>query len=275
VFFMKECFRCGVSEDKVEIFHAISGKGIVKICAECNRIEQFPIMKKPTEDQVLQSRSPRSKSIQERLNAMRGGATQKRIANQEVTLRQIIDKKFAAQRQTSSQLPSDLIPNFHWEIQRAKRIKKVTREEFAKGIGESDATIRMIEQGLLPNNDYRIIAKIENFLGVSLRKPSSGFPDTSRRYVLDNSLIEKEEKSLPQKRLSFSIDHAKEPDIVNARRIKERYESEIPAYVKKESKKTEEKKEPVDTWEEEYAEDDEQYLDNPEESYESDNEDKE
>jgi ribosome-binding protein aMBF1 (putative translation factor) len=269
---MKECFRCGISEDKVEIFHAISGTGIVKICADCNKREHLPIMKKPTDEQILQSRSPRSKSIQERLNAMRGGATQKRFANQEVTLRQLIDKKFAAQKQTSSELPSDLIPNFHWEIQRAKRIKKITREEFAKGIGESDVTIRMIEQGLLPNNDYRIINKIESFLGISLRKQNSGLHDAGRRYILDNSLIEKEEKELPSKRVSFNIDTEKMQDVSGVKRIKEKYESEIPAYVKKESKKDETKKEPVDTWEEEYSQDDEQYLDNPEEFYESEGE---
>jgi|WetSurMetagenome_2_1015567.scaffolds.fasta_scaffold170060_2 ribosome-binding protein aMBF1 (putative translation factor) len=271
---MKECYRCGISEDNAEIFHAISSKGIVKICADCNKLEHLPVMKKPTEEQILQSRSPRSKSIQERLNAMRGGATQKRLANQDVTLRQIIDRKFQSQRQVSQQLPSDLIPNFHWEIQRIKRIKKMTREEFAKGIGESDATVRMIEQGFLPNNDYRIINKIESFLGISLRKQSSGFPDTSRRYILDNSLIAKEEKSLPPKKLSFNIESSKNPNVAEGKRIKEKYESEIPAYVKKESKKPEEKKEPVDTWEEEYAKDDEQYLDNPEEFYDYDKEDK-
>jgi ribosome-binding protein aMBF1 (putative translation factor) len=270
---MKECFRCGISEDKAEIFHAISGKGIVKICADCNKIEQFPIMKKPTEEQILQSKSPRSKSVQERLNAMRGDFGKSRLANQEVTLRQLIDKKFQSQKTSSTQIPSDLIPNFHWEIQRVKRIKKMTREEFAKGIGESDTTARMIEQGFLPNNDYRIINKIESFLGISLRKPTSGFPDT-RRYILDNSLIKKEEKELPAKKLSFNMNTSKDQNISDVKRTKEKYESEIPAYIKKESKKPEEKKEPVDTWEEEYAEDDEKYLDNPEEFYDYDEENK-
>jgi ribosome-binding protein aMBF1 (putative translation factor) len=270
---MKECFRCGISEDKTEIFHAISGKGIVKVCAECNKIEQFPIMKKPTDEQILQSKSPRSKSIQERLNAMRGDIRSSRMANRDVTLRQLIDKKFQSQKTASSQLPSDLIPNFHWEIQRAKRIKKMTREEFAKGIGESDETMKLIEQGFLPNNDYRIITKIESFLGISLRKPTSGFPDT-KKYILDNSLIAKEEKEIPAKKISFNINTSKDSEAYEIKKTRERYNSEIPAYIKKESKKEELKKEPVDTWEEEYAEDDEKYLDNPEEFYDYDEENK-
>jgi transcriptional regulator with XRE-family HTH domain len=168
-----------------------------------------------------------------------------------------------------------LIPNFHWEVQRAKRIKKLTREEFAKGIGESDATVRMIEQGFLPNNDYKIINKIESFLGISLRKPgTSGFPNTERKYSLDNSLIAKEEKEMPTKKLSFDGDASKELKISDVKRMKQKYESEIPAYVKKDNKKEEPKKQPVDSWEEEYAEDDEKYLDNPEESFEDEEESK-
>jgi ribosome-binding protein aMBF1 (putative translation factor) len=268
---MKECFRCGVSEDKVKIYHAISGRGIVKICEDCNKIEQLPIMSKPTDEQILQSKSPRSKSIQDRLKAMRGEIDKNRVVGKEVTLRQIIDKKFQAQK--SQMPPSDLIPNFHWEIQRAKRVKKITREEFAKGIGESDVNVRMIEQGFLPNNDYKIINKIESFLGISLRKQgTSGFPNTDRKYTLDNSLIAKEEKEMPAKKLSFDMDSSKELKISDVKRMKEKYESEIPAYVKKESKKEETKKQPVDSWEEEYAEDDEKYLDNPEESFEDEEE---
>jgi len=264
--FMKECFRCGVSEEKVKIYHAISSRGIVKICEDCNKIEQLPIMNKPTDEQVLQSRNPRSKSIQERLNAMRGDVNKNKFSGKEVTLRQLIDKKFQAQK---PQIPLDLIANFHWEIQRAKRIKKLTREEFAKGIGESEANVRMIEQGILPNNDYKIINKIESFLGINLRKAgTSGFPNTDRKYELDNSLIAKEEKEIPVKKLSFGLDTTKELKISDVKRMKEKYESEIPAYIKKDQKKEESKKQPVDSWEEEYAEDDEKYLDNPEESYE-------
>jgi ribosome-binding protein aMBF1 (putative translation factor) len=262
---MKECFRCGASEERVKIYHAISNRGIVKICEDCNRIEQLPIMNKPTEEQIIQSKSPRSKSIQERLNAMREGINRNKFVGKEVSLRQLIDKKFQAQK---PQTPSDLIPNFHWEIQRAKRIKKITREEFAKGIGESEANVRMIEQGILPSNDYKIINKIESFLGINLRKQgTSGFPNTDRKYTLDNSLIAKEEQEMPPKRLSFNIDTTKELKISDVKRMKEKYESEIPAYIKKDNKKEESKKEPIDSWEEEYAEDDEKYLDNPEESY--------
>jgi|WetSurMetagenome_2_1015567.scaffolds.fasta_scaffold167116_2 ribosome-binding protein aMBF1 (putative translation factor) len=270
---MRECFRCGVSEDKAKIYTAISGRGIVKICEDCNRIEQLPIMNKPTDEQILQSKSPRSKSIQDRLNAMRGGDINKnKIMGGEVTLRQLIDKKFSAQK---PQAPSDLIPNFHWEIQRAKRLKKITREEFAKGIGESEISVRMIEQGILPSNDYKIINKIESFLGISLRKSgTSGFPNTERKYRLDNSLIAREEKELPAKKLSFDMDTSKDLKISDVKRMKEKYESEIPAYVKKDSKKEEPKKKPVDSWEEEYAEDDEKYLDNPEEFYEDEEESK-
>jgi transcriptional regulator with XRE-family HTH domain len=157
--------------------------------------------------------------------------------------------------------PTDLIENFHWTIQRIKRARKITREEFAKAIGEDEAVVRMIEQGVLPNNDYKIINKIETYLGISLRKPgNSGFPDTSikakeRRFVLDNSLIEKEKQEETPGKLSFNFSDSKQLKISDLKEMKKKQEG-----VNDNSKDN--------VWEEEYSQDDEKFLDEPEEFYE-------
>jgi len=201
-------------------------------------------MKKPTEEQIADSKTLRPKSVQERLTNM----NKNRLMGKEVTLRALIDKTFKG---SAVQIPSDIIPNFHWTIQRIRRARRISREEFAKGIGESDSTVRMIEQGLLPENNYKIINKIESFLKISLKKAgSSGFPDTdsSRRFVLDESLTEK--VAVPKK-LGFDTNTVNELKIGDLKEIK-----------KKEEEKT---KGSSDSWEEEYSQDDEQFLDNEEE----------
>jgi transcriptional regulator with XRE-family HTH domain len=145
-----------------------------------------------------------------------------------------------------------LIPNFHWTIQQIRRTRRITREQLAKGIGESEATIRMVEQGILPNGDYKIINKIETYLKVNLRKGSS--VPARREFSLDNSLIEKERKEeIPQpKKLSFTMPATKELKIGDLRNMK-----------KQESEKNSDGK-PVDSWEDEYSQDDEKFLDEQE-----------
>ena len=167
-FQMSECFKCGVSDQVEPLYDAVSSKGIVKVCKRCAVLEKLPIIKKPTENQITESQ--RHRTVQERLALM----TRPKALNKEVTLRDLIDKKF----QAGNPHP-DLIDNFHWTIQRIKRVRRITREQFAKAIGESEATVRMIEQGFLPENNYKIINKVENYLGISLRKSgTSGFPNT-------------------------------------------------------------------------------------------------
>ena len=246
---MTECFKCGISEEKVKLYDAISNRGLIKICEDCASREDLPIVKKPTEEQIVESKTPGSKSVRDRLkNMQRNNFT----IGREPTLRDLVDKKF---KTNTFQTPSDLVPNFHWTIQQIRRARKITREQFAKGIGESEATVRMVEEGILPNGDYKIINKIESYLKITLRKGSSeasGIKMPERRYVLDNSLIEKEKKEELPKKLSFNIPATRELKIGDLKNMKGNQE------------------EPVDSWENEYSQDDEKFLDEQEEFDEDD-----
>ena len=240
-----ECFRCGVSGEKVRLYDAISAKGIVKICGECNAVEKFPLIKKATDSQIEESQ--RQKSVRDMLSGM----NRNRMTGREMTLRELVDRNM---KERLAKQPSDLVDNFHWDIQRIRRARKITREQFARGISEPESTVRMIEQGILPNNDYKIINKIESYFGINLRKPgTSGFPETKmpeqrRRFPITTASASAE----PPRRLGFDKDSTDKLKIGDLREMK---------------KKQEETKKPIDTWEEERDEegervmDDEQFLD--------------
>lgn len=221
---MANCYRCGASgEDKV-LRDAISGKGIVKICQDCEAIEKFPIINKPVEKVEV---SQKQVSVRDRLIGMNS----KFSYGKEPNLRDLVDEKF---KHKETMVHPDLVENFHWTIQRIRRTRRITREAFAKAIGESDATVRMIEQGFLPDNNYKVLAKVESYLGVSFRKKDSGFPDTdSRKFVLDNSLVEQ------PKKLGFDYNTASKLKIGDLKNMK-----------------SEEKKGSDVEWEEEYSEED-------------------
>ena len=222
---MNECFRCGVSGEKVRLYDAISEKGIIKICGECAAIEKIPIIRKPTEDQIADSQ--RQKSVRDMLAGVNRG---KSLAGREFTLRELVDRNL---KERLAKQPSDLIDNFQWTIQRVRRNRKITREQFAKGIGESEATVRMLESGVLPNNDYKIINKTESFLGINLKKrENSDLSGSTRRET--------------PKRLGFDRETASQLKIADLREMKKRQE---------------EVKKPVDSWEEETSQNDEDFLD--------------
>jgi len=223
---MSECFKCGVSGEKVRLYDAISNKGIVKICGDCNAVERLPIIKKPSTEQIADSE--RQKSVRDMLSGMNRG---KSLATREISLRELVDRNL---KERLAKQPSDLIDNFQWTIQRVRRNRKITREQFARGIDESEATVRMLESGILPNNDYRIISKVESFLGINLKKQGV------------SKLSESQKSSQPPRPLAFDRDSASKLKIADLRDMK---------------KIQEETKKPVDSWEEETSQDDEKFLD--------------
>ncbi len=252
---MDECYRCGASGDNVKLSRAISDHGIVNICDSCANTEKMPLIKKATEKQIEESQ--RQKSVRDRLERMNKSIS----GGGEVNLRSLVDKKF---KERGVQHYPDLVENFHWTIQKIKRLRKITREEFAKGIGESDASVRMLEQGFVPNNDYRIIVKVENFLRVNLHKQGApGFPsvpvDPMKKYSFDNSMVSDSEK-----KLAFDQNTTKELKIEDLKAMDQKVTKEQRGFFSLFRKKQEEKKtesEPVDGLEEEYSQDDEKFLD--------------
>jgi ribosome-binding protein aMBF1 (putative translation factor) len=252
---MAECFRCGISDEKVKLYDAISENGIVKICGDCNKIERFPLIRKPSDTQIEDSK--RQKSVREMMTGMNKS---KLLAGREVSLRELVDRNLKERKEKQ---PSDLVDNFNWTIQRIRRSRKITREEFSKGIGESEATIRMVESGILPNNDYKIINKIEGYLGISLRKPgASGFPNTESDYAYAsrNTTTGEQPRRLmpepiiaapPRRRFGFNRRDSNDLKIADLKEMKKKQE--------------ETGKKPVDSWEEERSQDDEKFLDSKDE----------
>ncbi len=64
----------------------------------------------------------------------------------------------------------DLIDNFHWAIMRVRRSKKITLEQMSSAISEPILVLKRAEMGLIPEGEYGLITKIENYLGITLVK---------------------------------------------------------------------------------------------------------
>jgi len=86
-----------------------------------------------------------------------------------------------------------LVHNFHWHISRRRREMNLNRSQVAEKIGESEETIKALENGILPKGDLGLINKMEELLGISLRKGADEFSQ-NMRMLIENAQAEKEKR---------------------------------------------------------------------------------
>jgi len=213
------CSKCG--RDYGKLVDVISGEGIVKLCVNCLNSEDAPVIKKPTMEQIQGEN--KDSSIYTRLSKSRGidpvehkknifGSEQKQeLKQQEVTLRDLVDKKFdnLGKKEKPTRKREDLIDHFNWVIMRARRNKKMSVTDLAKEIGESERVVKMAEQGMLPEGDYGLIRRFETILGINIFKPEVaemlqnqrkqlGFDEFSAKELTISDLQEMKSEDIPK-----------------------------------------------------------------------------
>jgi len=174
---MEECFVCGISGDKARLFDAISSEGIKKICEKCSKDEDVLVIRRPTTFQLKEAERPNpvySRLSKGKLNSVSSLNIDKK--KEEISLRQIVDRNYQSKISETKKPHPDLVDNFHWVIMMSRRAKKITHEQLAREIQESVAAIKMAEQGILPEDDHKLINKLENSLGIKLVKKDLSKP---------------------------------------------------------------------------------------------------
>jgi transcriptional regulator with XRE-family HTH domain len=63
-----------------------------------------------------------------------------------------------------------LVDNFHWIIQTERRRKGLSTKQLADMLGESEAALKLLEKGIVPNKAINLITAVEQFLKVRLIK---------------------------------------------------------------------------------------------------------
>lgn len=89
----------------------------------------------------------------------------------------------------------ELIPNFQWEISRARRAKNITRKQLADAIGEQERAIKMIENGILVKDDFVLINKVQEHLKINLRKDGADYYNNMLKKAMDSSSLKLKESS--------------------------------------------------------------------------------
>jgi len=224
-----ECFICGVSGKKARLFEAISfkEKGIIQICESCSKRENIPLVRRPTTFQLKEAEKSSTQKVYDVLaNARRQKDDFKEIKAKEsekeqenINLKNLVNRNYEKFIPMEKKPRLDLIDNFHWVIMRARRLKKLTQEQLAHDLSESEAAIKMAEQGILPEDDYRLLNKLESFLSIRLRK------DTGKKPNETNGLVSERVYSVPDKTparvIKFDPVIAKNLTIADLKKMKE------------------------------------------------------
>lgn len=177
-----QCENCGVEGSKERLFDVVSlkEKGVIKLCEKCTRQEGSPILRRPTTFQLKETE--KKDSYYEKVDRNRRAHMEKsreKTSRQNVNLNEIVNRNYVDKLPKERRPRPDLVDNFHWIIMRSRRLKKITQAKLAKEISESESAIKMAEQGILPEDDHRLVRKLEGFLDIKLIK--DGFSSANSR----------------------------------------------------------------------------------------------
>lgn len=158
--------KCTVCGTGTELVDAVSSEEIIKVCANCAKNNNFPVIKRPTQEQISLSHKYYSKSFVKTEPPVR---KEKSPADKEL-------EKFIRDSAKKQDYP-DLIENFHWHIQHGRRMKKLSVRQLADSVAEPEVLIEMAEQGKLPPEHEKLIIKLEQFLGIKVRNTADKAPE--------------------------------------------------------------------------------------------------
>ena len=164
--YMKYCERCGVAEDKVQLYDVIADLKMSVLCERCAIIDNVPIIKKPNTAQLKNFEKPLT--VNNRMRSLAGLPKENKATSYFPQ-----DRLNELNKNPSLEFPEknrlNLIDNFHWEIMRVRRRKGFSIPQLAAAIGESAVALEMIEKGKIPAQADSIIKKIEQFFQIQLR----------------------------------------------------------------------------------------------------------
>ena len=73
----------------------------------------------------------------------------------------------------ANELMKELVENFHWILSGKRKERGLTRKKVADDVGEREENIKIIENGVLPADNFVLVNKLEGYYGIDLKKNKS------------------------------------------------------------------------------------------------------
>jgi ribosome-binding protein aMBF1 (putative translation factor) len=162
---MKCCIVCKKTCEETELYDGIFESGMVLICKTCSEDGKIPLIRKPSEDQL--EKADKRYSVRERMEHLSGMRDTTEISGeQNIVQRNLARLKMPDKKQQHE----DVSDNYYWELNIARRRKKLSIRQLAELIKIDAKILNEIEDGKIPENFEEIFLKLESFLGIKLLK---------------------------------------------------------------------------------------------------------
>ncbi len=83
---------------------------------------------------------------------------------------------------------ADLLDNFHWLLLKKRKEQGLTRKEVAKSLQVPEYDLKLIENGVLPGDNFILVNKLQEYYKINLRKDGRDFT----KPVLPNMRVHEE-----------------------------------------------------------------------------------
>ncbi len=169
-------------ENSVKIVEAIDEGRIVRVSEDYARREVLLILRKPVQ-MSLGEKHAQMKAKQEAEEKLAYG----------------LDRFRKQLRYKQNDIIGSLVDHFHWEISAHRKMKGLTRKQVANSLGCNENSLKLLENGILPSNDYILINKLEKFFGINLRKDGQSYHVSMRELALSSSPVPVREEKKDEK----------------------------------------------------------------------------
>ncbi len=206
-----KCEVCGLSDEEVILSEGISDDKIVKICRKCSELENIPLIKKPSKEQVEASKH--ISSVRERMERISGFSKKKN--KEQLLAGKNLDKLKAPPVKQDSK---DLVNNYDWVLKVARRRSKLSLKQLSEKTGISEEDLDMLEKGQLVDNLVEKARTLEGALKVRLlnqkvREISFKAPKDEEKEILKDVEQKLNQKKKIEKIEKGEIDFSKKEDI--------------------------------------------------------------
>lgn len=157
------CSMCGSTEMESDLYEGVYDDEIVLICKECARDENIPVLRKPTPEQLVQPVEERY-SVRERMERLSG--MRKPSTNQSMIKLNMSKVKKPEPKQSHP----NIVDNYYWEINMARRRKKMSINQLSEQIGIPVDILESLERGKIPSEFEIIFEKLERYFDIKLLK---------------------------------------------------------------------------------------------------------
>ena len=183
------------TEKEVELVEAIEEGRIVRVKEDYARREGLMILKRASVDSEKEKSSVSSAGSANSANfaGSTGGFRRKKFDEESMRGGYGVDEFRKPLNFGGNKVISELVGNFQWEIAKARREQNISRKQLADAIGESERVVKLIENGILPKDDFVLINKIQSYLKINLRKDGVDYSDNMMRKAMYGTMPAKPE----------------------------------------------------------------------------------